>query len=63
LIDNKHGLGFRAMATMVVLYRNTPNSVPVVLRGNKRQSPYRGLLPRADDLPPHPDTEIGIGAT
>ncbi|HET8889593.1 MAG TPA: hypothetical protein VFQ41_11870 [Candidatus Angelobacter sp.] len=59
-IDRKHGLGFRGMATMVVFYRNTPNSSPVILRGNKRQIPFRGLVPRADDLPPHPQTQMPL---
>ncbi len=59
-IDKKHGLGFRGMATMVIFYRNTPNSSPVILRGNKRQIPFRGLVPRADDLPPHPQTQMPL---
>ena len=49
------GLGFRRMATMVVLYRNTPNNCPTVFRGSKGQRPYFGILPRTTDLevPPH----------
>ena len=49
-IDNKGGLGYRELATMVVLYRNAPNSVPVILRGNKNQH-FVGILPRTTDLP------------
>jgi len=45
------GLGFRNLATMVVFYRNAPNSTPLVLRGSLQQHPYRGIFPRSDDLP------------
>ncbi len=48
---NKFGLGFQDLATMVVLYRNAPNSVPIMLRGNVNQSPYFGIFPRWVDLP------------
>jgi hypothetical protein len=48
---NKFGLGFQDLATMVVLYRNAPNSVPIMLRGNVNQSPYFGIFPRWMDLP------------
>ena len=36
---------------MVVLYRNAPNTVPVLLRGNVGQDVV-GVLPRTTDLPP-----------
>ena len=36
---------------MVVLYRNAPNTVPVMLRGNVNQKPYFGIFPRTIDLP------------
>jgi hypothetical protein len=49
---NRFGLGYRDMSTMVVLYRNAPNTVPVILRGNTSQSPYFGVFPRFADLPP-----------
>jgi hypothetical protein len=49
------GLGFRRMATMVVLYRNTPNNCPTVFRGSKGQRPYFGILPRTTDLEVPPD--------
>jgi hypothetical protein len=48
---NKFGLGFQGLATMVVLYRNAPNSVPIVLRGNVNQKPFFGIFPRWMDLP------------
>lgn len=50
-ISPKMSLGYKNMATMVVLYRNAPNSVPAVLRGNFNQTPFAGIFPRATDLP------------
>jgi hypothetical protein len=50
-IDRTGALGFRGLATMHVMYRNAPNTVPVVLRGNVGQT-FKGLLPRTTDLPP-----------
>ena len=50
-IDRKAGLGYKGLATMVVLYRNAPNTVPLLLRGSIRQEPWRGVLPRTTDLP------------
>jgi hypothetical protein len=44
-------LGYEGMATMVVLYRNSPNSIPAILRGSDRQTPFYGLFPRYKDLP------------
>lgn len=44
-------LGYENMATMVVLYRNAPNSIPAILRGSDRQTPFYGLFPRFKDLP------------
>jgi hypothetical protein len=49
------GLGFRKMATMVVLSRNTPNNCPMLFRGSKGQEPYVGLLPRTTDLQVPPE--------
>jgi hypothetical protein len=48
---DKFGLGYKGIATMVVLYRNAPNTVPVILRGNVNQKPYFGIFPRTIDLP------------
>ena len=50
-INNKFGLGYHALATMVVLYRNSPNTVPAVLRGSTNQTPFFGIFPRTTDLP------------
>lgn len=50
-ISPRMSLGYKDLATMVVLYRNAPNSVPAMLRGNLNQAPIRGIFPRASDLP------------
>lgn len=50
-IRAKGGLGYENMATMVVLYRNAPNSIPAILRGSDKQEPFYGLFPRFKDLP------------
>ena len=50
-IDRKGGLGYGSLATNVVLYRNSPNTMPVILRGNKGQERWVGVFPRTDDLP------------
>lgn len=51
-VNGKFGLGYRNLGSMVVLYRNAPNSVPLVIRGSRNQAPYVGILPRTTDLPP-----------
>ena len=48
--DRSVSLGFDALATNVVLYRNAPNTTPLLFRGNLRQAPIRGIVPRWDDL-------------
>lgn len=50
-IDTKWALGYRGLATMVVFYRNSPNSLPVIFRGCVRQKPWVGIFPRTTDLP------------
>ena len=50
-INPKMALGVDGMATMVVFYRNSPNQIPALLRGNKNLKPFRGLFPRTTDLP------------
>lgn len=50
-IDPKMPLGIEGMATMVVFYRNAPNQIPAVLRGNKDLKPFHGIFPRTTDLP------------
>lgn len=44
-------LGYDNLATMVVLYRNSPNSLPAILRGSAKQAPFFGLFPRFKDIP------------
>jgi hypothetical protein len=51
-ISPKMGLGYEDMAAMVILYRNSPNNIPAVLRGNPHGAKYHGLFPRFKDLPP-----------
>jgi hypothetical protein len=50
-ISAKMGLGYNQLATMVILYRNSPNTVPAVFRGSPNQTPFAGLFPRWKDLP------------
>jgi len=50
-VNNKFGLGYRGLATMVVLYRNAPNTVPAIFRGSLNQTPFAGIFPRTTDLP------------
>ena len=52
-------LGFDNMATMIVLYRNSPNSLPAILRGSDKQAPFYGLFPRFKDLPVKRQTGTG----
>jgi hypothetical protein len=47
-------LGFKNLATNVVLYRNAPNSTPLLLRGSMGQTPFTGVLPAILDLPISP---------
>lgn len=51
-MSRKGNLGYKQLASMVVFYRNSPNTVPWLLRGNVKQQPYVGILPRTTDLPP-----------
>jgi hypothetical protein len=50
-ISPRMSLGYKDLATMVVLYRNAPNSSPAVLRGCINQTPFAGIFPRTTDLP------------
>lgn len=50
-IDPKSGIGFGGAAAMVVLYRNAPDNIPVLFRGNEQQRPCVGIFPRTTDLP------------
>jgi hypothetical protein len=51
LIDPRMSTGFMGSAAMVVLYRNAPDNIPILFRGNERQNPYAGIFPRTTDLP------------
>ncbi len=50
-INPRFGLGYKGLATMVVLYRNAPNTIPIMLRGSQNQKPFFGIFPRTTDLP------------
>jgi predicted Fe-Mo cluster-binding NifX family protein len=50
-IRKNTSLGYEGLASMVVLYRNAPNTIPALLRGSDKQSPFFGLFPRVKDLP------------
>jgi hypothetical protein len=50
-INPRGGLGYKNSATMAVLYNNSPNLVPSILRGSLNQRPWKGLVPRTTDLP------------
>jgi len=50
-ISQNSGLGYEELATMMILYRNAPNTVPLLLRGSLNQTLRRGLFPRFKDLP------------
>ncbi|TSC76026.1 MAG: hypothetical protein G01um101431_1044 [Parcubacteria group bacterium Gr01-1014_31] len=48
--DRGAPLGYRGLASMVVFYRNTPNGVPSIFRGNVGQDSKFGIFPRITDL-------------
>jgi hypothetical protein len=50
-IQTQNALGYENLASMVVLYRNAPDTLPKILRGNIDQHPYMGIFPRISDLP------------
>ena len=50
-IDSNYSLGFQNAATMIIVYRNAPNSTPLIFRGAKKQRGWVGITPRFDDLP------------
>ena len=47
----RFGLGYKGLATMVVLYRTAPNTIPIIFRGNVNQTNFKGIFPRYMDLP------------
>lgn len=50
-VKNKGALGYGNLASMVVFYKNSPNGVPPLFRGDKGQKKLIGLVPRTSDLP------------
>jgi hypothetical protein len=50
-ISAKGGLGYQDLSTMVIFYRNSPNTTPSIFRGHNNQRPLKGLFPRTTDLP------------
>lgn len=49
-IHTTSGLGFNGLATMVVYYRNAPNTVSLIYRGSRSQRRFAGIIPRTTDL-------------
>ncbi len=50
LLSPKSGLGYQRLATTVVYYSNSPNTIPLLLRGARSQKLLRGVIPRTTDL-------------
>jgi hypothetical protein len=50
-IRKNMSLGYEGLATMIVFYRNAPDTLPALLRGSDKQTPFYGLFPRVKDLP------------
>lgn len=51
-VDKIQALGYKNLGTMIVFAHNCPNTTPAILRGNRRQYPFVGILPGIRDLPP-----------
>lgn len=51
-IHSRWPLGFNNMGAMTVIYRNSANNMPFLLRGTQGQRVWRGLFPRIDQLLP-----------
>jgi len=49
--SKKGSLGYGDLATSIVFYKNTPDNVPRIFRGDSSQKSFRGLVPRTTDLP------------
>lgn len=47
----RNAMGYKGLATNVVIYNNAPNSTPLVFRGSLFQEGFFGVVPRVDDLP------------
>lgn len=50
-VKKKGALGYHDLASMVVFYKNAPNGLPTLFRGDKGQKRIVGLVPRTTDLP------------
>lgn len=48
--DSTAPLGYKGLASMVIFYRNTPNTTPAIFRGNVGQDIKFGIFPRTTDL-------------
>jgi hypothetical protein len=51
-LHSRYPYGMYDMGCMTVLYRNSNNNIPYLLRGTKGQRVWIGLFPRADQLSP-----------
>jgi len=49
-IDTGAPLGYKGLASMVVFFRNAPNGLPPLFRGNVGQDKKTGIFPRSTDL-------------
>jgi len=47
----KQASGFGLLASSVAMFHNSPNNMPLLLRGSLDQKPFVGILPRTTDLP------------
>jgi hypothetical protein len=47
----KNANGFGLLAASVAMFHNSPNNMPLILRGSLDQQPFTGILPRTTDLP------------
>ncbi len=50
-VKSKGALGYHDLASMVVFYKNAPNGVPPLFRGDRGQKKLIGFIPRTSDLP------------
>lgn len=49
-LHNREPVGYKHMGCMVVMYRNSSNNMPLLLRGTRGQRIWRGLFPRHEQL-------------
>lgn len=50
-VKKKGALGYHDLASMIVFYKNAPNGLPPLFRGDRGQKKLLGLVPRTSDLP------------